>query len=348
MELQNYTPFPSLVWENANSSDDWYVTFISKVKLDIKTKKDSEQLYLQLSSNQGELNLSEVFYGKADESSVKYDSDLITYKKNSDVIINANSYSYYEEKKSWQCGVKIFDPNNNLIKDYFLNVKGKKELMKLGLIWIPSLREKASEVPLIYEKSYGGTIRNKDEKVIKMYPYNPVGCGIKKIADINDTTYAPQISHANKLFTKAPAGFGFIGKTWKSRLKYIGTYDDNWVKNKHPYLPDDFDYMYYQAANPELIMDGYLEAGTIIELYNLTKNSNLAYFKVPNFELVARLKFHIGETFQKMNLDTLIIDINDEDEAKHCIYASYRARIKKIQEIETTQIMLLKNEVKNG
>lgn len=347
MELQNYTPFPSLVWENADSIDDYYATFVSRVKLDIKSENSSQKLNLQLSSNQGELNLSEVFYGKDNESSVRYDSDLITFKKNTDVIINAKSYCV-EQRKGWQCGVKIFDPNKDLIKDYTLNVKGEKELIKFGLIWLPNLREKTSEVAIRYEKSYGGTIKNKEEKVIKMNLYNPVGCGIKKIADVNDITYAPQISHANKLFTKAPAGFGFIGKTWKNRLKYIGTYDDYWIKNKHPYLPDDFDYMYNQAANPELIMDGYIKKGTIIELYNLTKNKSIVYFEVPNFELVARLKFHTGETFQKMNLDTLIIDIEEDDEEKHCIYASYRARVKKVQEIQSSEVMLIQKEVVHG
>ena len=274
---------------------------------------------------------------------------MIVYKKNTDIVLNANAYSPFNEKmRSWNCGVKIFDPNGDLIKDYFLNVKGEKELVKIGVFWIPRLREKASEVPIRYERAYGGIVKDSENNMIKTNYYNPVGCGIKKIIDENDIVYSPQINYQNIVFTKTPAGFGFIGKIWKNRLKYIGTYDEKWLKDVYPYNPDNFNYMYYQSAHPELIMNGYIKPETTIELYNLMKNSEIAYFKVPKFELIARLKFHTGEIFQKMDLDTLVIDIDHEDKTKNCIYASYRTRIEKISEIESSQIMLVNMEVQNG
>jgi len=37
--------------------------------------------------------------------------------------------------------------------------------------------------------------------------------------------------------------FGPIGRGWSERLKYAGTYDDDWLENVFPFLP-----AYYQAA----------------------------------------------------------------------------------------------------
>ncbi len=348
MELKNYTPFPSIAWENVDANNTWYATFVSKVKLDIKIQNDSE-LKLQLSQDQGELNFSDVFNGKEWESSVRYESDLVTYKKNTDVILNARAYSPLGEKRrSWHCGIKIFEPNGDLIKDYALTVKGERKFTKKAGIWVPHLKTNVTSVPIRYEKAYGGTIKTKKDKIIKTKVYNPVGCGIRKTRDASNLAYSPQINYLHRKFTRIPAGFGFIGRTWKNRLKYVGTYDQNWLDNQHPLPPHDFDYLYNQAAHPELVMDGYIQPQTTIELYNLTKHKRKVYFKLPKYELIARLQFHTGEIFQKMDLDTLVIDIDHENETQNCIYASYRTRIEKIHKIIGSQIMLLQDKEKNG
>ncbi|MFD1743836.1 DUF2169 domain-containing protein, partial [Rhizobium helianthi] len=38
-----------------------------------------------------------------------------------------------------------------------------------------------------------------------------------------------------------PAGFAPLSPFWKDRAVLAGTYDDDWVANRHPLLPHDFD-----------------------------------------------------------------------------------------------------------
>ena len=45
-----------------------------------------------------------------------------------------------------------------------------------------------------------------------------------------------------------PMAFGPIGRGWPSRIRYAGTYDQNWIDNVFPFLPDDFDTRYFQCA----------------------------------------------------------------------------------------------------
>lgn len=45
-----------------------------------------------------------------------------------------------------------------------------------------------------------------------------------------------------------PVGLAPLGRSWAPRLALAGTYDDNWLKERHPYLPKDFDFAYYNCA----------------------------------------------------------------------------------------------------
>ncbi|MEG9883612.1 MAG: DUF2169 domain-containing protein [Hyphomicrobiales bacterium] len=50
-----------------------------------------------------------------------------------------------------------------------------------------------------------------------------------------------------------PAGFGPLGPTWRQRSEQAGsgTYDDRWLLERWPYLPDDFDLDYFNCAQPD-------------------------------------------------------------------------------------------------
>ncbi|WP_428739955.1 DUF2169 family type VI secretion system accessory protein [Sulfurimonas sp.] len=349
MELDNYTPFPSLAWENVDANNEWYVSVVSKVKLDIQVQSDDPKLHLKLSKDQGGLHFCDVFHGEPTSSSVRYESDLVPYKKHADIVLNARTFAPNSNKqKHWSCGVKIFDKDDKELKNYKLLVSGEKDYEKVGALWLPSMRKNVSDVNIRYEKSHGGTIKNKDGKIVKMDIYNPVGCGIKKVRDAQENVSAVQVEYYDYKLTKVPAGFGFISRSWKSRLAYAGTYDQAWIDNQHPLPPHDFDELHNQAAHPELIMDGYLQAGTKIELHNLIKEHKVAYIQLPSYQLLSRMQYHTGDVIKAMNLDTLVIDIDSEDSSKHCMYASYRVKIPKTQKVKGTQVMLLQEESANG
>lgn len=44
------------------------------------------------------------------------------------------------------------------------------------------------------------------------------------------------------------AGFGPLGKAWAPRLAKAGTYDQAWIDTRHPSLPGDFDFAYWNGA----------------------------------------------------------------------------------------------------
>ena len=184
MNFQNNTPFPSISWDTIGSDDKWSVSSVVRIKYDLIKSDMKNKFDLVLSKDQGDLFGSDVYYGEVGKSSIQYESDYISFKFHTDVIVNANAISPFENgSKSWQTSVKIFNNKSEKIVDYPLLIKSKKIYHKAGILWTPTFRKKEKLVPLMYEKSRGGIVKNKKDEIIYTHNYNPVGCGIRKIKD---------------------------------------------------------------------------------------------------------------------------------------------------------------------
>jgi hypothetical protein len=73
-----------------------------------------------------------------------------------------------------------------------------------------------------------------------------------------------------------PMAFGPIGRAWKQRVQYAGTYDKQWLDNVFPFLPKDFRDEYFQAAPADQWVD-YPQGGEEAELVNLTPAGRTAF-----------------------------------------------------------------------
>lgn len=104
-----------------------------------------------------------------------------------------------------------------------------------------------------------------------------------------------------------PAGFGILGRAWLPRLPLAGTYDQQWLENRHPGLPDDFDFGYWNGAphnqqiqypkpGPEFVLTGFRPEGDI-------------RFTLPAHQAAVLLRMNIGGLIpQLLWIDTLAIN----------------------------------------
>ena len=191
-----------------------------------------------------------------------------------------------------------------------------------------------TSVPLCYEYAYGGenrvsvidpaarrvpddkrlpdrvplpttaeTLAARDAIAHSVSPYNPIGRGFAQDWYLKATRTrsvpAPQIEAANEPVTKfghdyAPCGLGILGRAWKSRLPLAGTYDDKWLEQRHPYLPQDFDFAYWNGAPADQQVTPHLDGDEQITLINLTPPSDhTIYDAAGNVVLKFRLPGHI-------------------------------------------------------
>lgn len=337
MDVLNETPFPCVAWESFDCEKDEYLTTLLRVKYVFHQTKSRGKWELRLTPEQGELFMEDKYYNDDLNSSIQYESDFVTYKPNTDVILNAVAKTNIA-KQQWSCGVNIFDPQQSLLKTSQLEVQAPCQTFKKRLVgWVDGEREKAREVAIRYENAYGGTIENPDPETREESPFlaqhehNFVGTGITH-KEMEGKIYAvPQITWRDKEPQRSttPAGFGCINRGWQPRIGYAGTYDEKWLKEQHPYPPHNFNYYHHQAANPELICDGYLNVGSYFELENLISPDSRDQFKLPELYCFSDIEDKRGDLQRLlMNIDTVLIDIDAEDVTDWSVYLSYRSFIR--------------------
>jgi hypothetical protein len=102
-------------------------------------------------------------------------------------------------------------------------------------------------------------------------------------------------------------GFGFYPKQYEPRVNYAGTYDEHWRQERFPFLPEDFDYRYFQAAYPDLITKSYLMCDEMIFAENVSPLGPIL-FNLPGINIDVEARFEQGSIKEKMMLDTIILE----------------------------------------
>ena len=102
-------------------------------------------------------------------------------------------------------------------------------------------------------------------------------------------------------------GFGFIGRDWQPRLRFAGTYDEQWQQERMPFLPSDFDNRFHNAAHPDLIAPGYLAGNEAVEITGCARSGRLA-FQLPNVQPRCAVALHKSRDESAMKLNTVLVD----------------------------------------
>ncbi|MDC9606620.1 DUF2169 family type VI secretion system accessory protein [Xenorhabdus griffiniae] len=106
-----------------------------------------------------------------------------------------------------------------------------------------------------------------------------------------------------------PQGMGFIGRPWLPRRALAGTYDNNWLEHRHPYLPKDFDFGYWNGSPTDQQIE-WPATDIAITLNGLTPGGKL-HVCLPGHRPFILLRMHNGVLLPvPMRIDTLIIDSN--------------------------------------
>lgn len=361
MRFTNHTPFPAIAWRSGDKYGHAYISYVVRVKYAFDVVNQEGLWSLKLHEEQEELFGQDIFYDENNiiNSSVRYESDYVTYKPHADLIINGYAYSS-EPLKEWRCGVKVLRPNENKEEQYisllekWLRIKGKRFIQQdiLGASFTAS--KKDFKVPIRYEYANGGAVPNpnynpekpEEEKPYLLYAqYNPVGVGVihKTMFDENVSLRAPQIEAMNESIDKpnmanSPQGFGFVGRSWKPRIGLAGTFNAQWKQKKHPLMPDDYQETYNNAAHTDMQLDGYFKPEDKILLYNLVKDRYEQSFILPNFYFKAQHNEIFTENPSFLNIDTVIVDLMEDEMKNNAVYVSYRTRISVGQKVTQSSI----------
>ncbi|WP_454063415.1 DUF2169 family type VI secretion system accessory protein [Candidatus Nitrospira salsa] len=262
-----------------------------------------------LAEEQTPLIYADDHYGDPGTTAIKYECDFAPFKSRTDVLLNGHAYS----------------PTGKPIRKMTVALevgKVKKEVRVIGdrqwrrrLFRLrPSTSTPFLKMPLSFDRAFGGSDHTHDNpKKQGTEMRNPVGRGFHKNAaskTIRDTPL-PNLEDPRSLIRKwshapAPAGFGPVGRGWQPRIQFAGTYDDQWLKDRFPFLPNNFDYQYFQSA-PTDQQFPHFSGGEVIRCSGMTSQGSWMFI-VPIVKVPIMYKFRNREVQEKPKLDTLIIE----------------------------------------
>jgi hypothetical protein len=258
---------------------------------------------LVLADEQRPVRLGDVpTHPDAEESSVRYPSDVATEKRGTDVVIVGDAVS-----KSAVASVDVAARVRD--RTVSLRVHGERVYYRSvgGIVVGPAAPFERK--PIVYESAYGGA--SADWSVVERR--NPVGRGVaKSVAELVDQP-APTIERADAPITNAsvrpaPAGFGAIAGHWLPRAAHVGTYDDAWKATRMPLLPLDFDVRYFNVAHPDLQFEPRLAPGDRIAILGMTLDRAFTV-ELPRLPVVVHGKTDDSRTLTaRPPFDTVLVE----------------------------------------
>jgi hypothetical protein len=226
--------------------------------------------------------------------SLRFESDLAPFKPRADVILNGSAYAPPGTQAS---ALEVSLQVGRLAKA--IRVFGDRRWKCGGRFAAARLGPPApfAAMPLVYERAYGGI----DTVGGGYCERNPIGRGYfkKKRKKSVDGAPAPNLENPQQLIKgwqsrPVPQGFGYYGRGWFPRVKYLGTYDERWQQERSPAPPLDFKPDFHNAAHPDLQVAGYLRGDEEVLLKRLTPDGELG-FKLPGIALAGEWERLAGE-----------------------------------------------------
>ena len=277
---------------------------------------------------------------------MQVESDFSPLKPTTDITLNATAFAPDGLPcETWEAGVGLNDD-----KPVMARVYGKRHWHKAARLVGISDPKPCLSVPLRYELAFGGA----NEKLAS--PFNPIGCGYLPIVKQSDARMAHQIEWAHQCIDARnagkphlAAGFGVRHRSWQPRLNYVGTYDEAWVANQHPYPPADFKAAYHLAGCPDLRPSRYWVGGERIHFYHLSPKQAHASLVIPHARFMWALSY--PESSQsptplrlvgRCHLDTLHFDIESGLDGGQ-LTAIWRAQWPEETEAAELQVVQLRN-----
>ena len=177
---------------------------------------------------------------------------------------------------------------------------------------VPTSPEPFVSVPLLYERSFGGTAYGEDGQILAQEMRNPVGRGI--YASRQDAADQPLPNlEAPGVTTEAwntrsnPCGYGPIPANWQPRLGWAGTYDQEWLDERIPLWPRDTDPRFFCAAAEGLSFKGPLRGGEAVLMEGMSPDGDFV-FCLPEFRILAKSVYADRTIRGVLHLDGVLLE----------------------------------------
>jgi len=343
MKITSNLSFPSIFFRHWDLDGSEMGVLIVKGSFHIDHGERSERIL----RSQPDILLSDAFHGEANASPLKQESELTPFKPRTDVTLSANARSpEAKDLESWPVRFNIRERLSygfHVFGERFWEVSGANT----NAHWQLSEIKPITELPLTYAYAYGGTV-NKSEDEVAAHAYNPIGRGLLNdyLLSLREAVAAPQIGLAGEFAAARPdtpmtvCGCGPLTKSWLPRLALAGTFDEAWQRERHPRMPVDYDYSYWNGAPLPLQVQPYLLGNETIQLSGVRHEPEPYTFDLPGMTVGCRVVREGADKPQSrmLNLDTVHCEVSDQDQAHHWMSLTWRLTLPNPDEIREIEL----------
>ena len=350
-ELRNYTPYANFRYYSLDNQGAEFGVVIVKATFEL-----TEDGRLEVSGEQAPLVMTDRCHGAVNETSLRHPSDLVPYKPQGELLVNAVAHAPGgEPSPSWLCGLSMEGGGHRLEKA--LRVTGQRWWMPT---WARELEpheaddwqahredfegwrlgepEPALSVPLRWEHAYGGemprALLEDGAALIDANEHNPLGVGWidEETTNCVHPVPAPRIEDPDHPVSDpyeelVPQGLAPIPPAWLPRRPLGGTYDANWVENVWPNWPADYDFAYHLSSPQGMRWPSFFSGRERLWLRNLLPGGGEVALTLPGVGVEARfVEPHGGRDSRRMSLDTVFLDLAVEPPEPRRVYLSWRTR----------------------
>lgn len=299
LQLKNNTPFAAAiaVFPNEQGIDTLYTivkaTFVFFPRL-------------SLAPVQADPQKKDEYLGEPGESSLMIASDYHTGKAGTDVVMTGSACSP--------------DMQEATHLDVSLGLEGICKTVRVfgDRYWErgrPTRAKPFTQMPLTYERAYGGILLIDGEEH-QREKRNPVGTGFYGDLATEEVEgwSLPNLENPRQLMSHpntqpGPACFAPVAPSWSPRINYAGTYDEYWQKNRAPYLPEDYQPRFMNAAPEDQIFRNALKGGEPVSIRGMHPMGELN-FHLPRVTLTHQVQMLNNEMSAPFVLETVHLQPN--------------------------------------
>ena len=300
----NTTPFRAESFVSVDKHGRKHAVVVVKATFDVGA--DSECRVAEL---QAPFVYADQHHGDPGTTALRYESDFAPGKPRADVLLDAEAVAPSGQEVT---ALDVGFAGPGFVKR--ARVNGDRHWDD-GLGGVrPSEPRPFRTLPLVWDRAFGGSDHSHEEERRNGSELrNPVGLGFhlngRKKTILGKAL--PNIErHDDGMRSWSdkpePVGFGPLGRAWHPRIGFAGTYDQRWMDEKLPFLPDDFDDRYFLSAPLDQQLPE-LTAGDTFRCLNMNEAGRFVVC-LPRFSVPLRFRFDDRAESAALTADTLVLE----------------------------------------
>jgi hypothetical protein len=248
-------------------------------------------------------------HGDPGTTSIRYESDFVPIKPRAEVVLNASAHAP-GERPVRQLEVSL--EGSGIVKRAL--VTGDREWVDGVTGIVPSRPRPFVTMPLTWDRAFGGSDSSHERIASNGSELrNLVGVGFHLNSDARTilgeplpNVERPDMPMRAWSDRPEPIGFAPVGRGWRPRIGFAGTFDQKWMDDNLPFLPDDFDNRYFQSAPLDQQLSE-LPAGAAWRCRHMDATGEFVV-RLPPMAIPVRFRFEHRTESQTVRPDTVLIE----------------------------------------